>query len=133
MLAEKTRRKVVLTFTANSQINLMETHDIKVKSGCQSIPGTIDNVSTEILKLYQPALLERMVLIYVVGDGNCLYRAVSRALCGDEHQHGILRLKTILEIISNRKHYDTSMSIQLDHVNLISAFQFTRDGLECPD
>ena len=27
--------------------------------------------------------------LYVVGDGNCLYRAVSRALNGDENQHAL--------------------------------------------
>ena len=118
MMAEETGRKDVLTYTVNSQIKLLETYNVKVKTDCPNILGTIDNVSVEILKLYQPALLERLNPLYVVGDGNCVNRAVSRALSGDEIQHGLLRLKTALEIvsnkISNRKYYDTSMRTYCD-------------------
>ncbi len=42
--------------------------------------GEKDAVSVEILKMYHPAILMDLVPMSVVGDGNCLYRAVSRAL-----------------------------------------------------
>ena len=113
-LAEATGRKDILTFTANSQAKLLDTYDVDVKNSCPGDFGTVDPVSVDILKMYQPALLDRLVPLYVVGDGNCFYRAASRALCGEENQHNLLRLKTALEIILNRKYYDTSMRTYKD-------------------
>ena len=72
-----------------------------MKTSCQGDYGTVDQISVDILKMYYPALLDKPVPLYVVGDGNCLYRAVARALSGDESQHGLLRLTTALEIILN--------------------------------
>ena len=59
-------------------------------------------------------MIEEYVPLYVIGDGNCLYRAVSRALYGDENQHALLRLRTALEIISHRKFYDSKMRTYTD-------------------
>ena len=39
--------------------------------------------------------------------GNCLFRALSRGLFGDEESHLLIRLLTAIEIIQNRHHYDT--------------------------
>ncbi|MES9883125.1 MAG: hypothetical protein ABW185_19850 [Sedimenticola sp.] len=39
------------------------------------------------------------------GDGNCLYRAVSTVLSGNQNQHYLLRLLTALEIIENKDTY----------------------------
>ena len=46
--------------------------------------------------------------ISVLGDGNCMYRALSRRLIGTENHHLHVRLLTDLEIIQNRKFYDVS-------------------------
>ena len=35
--------------------------------------------------------------IQTYGDGNCLYRAMSRILCGDENMHVELRVRTFIE------------------------------------
>ena len=59
-------------------------------------------------------MLEEFNPIFVKGDGNCLYRATSRALCGDENAHQLLRLKTALELNCNRKYYDTQMGTFVD-------------------
>ena len=56
--------------------------------------------------MFHPALLNDFYPASVVGDGNCIYRAVSRALSGTENYHSLLRLKTSLEIILNRQFYD---------------------------
>ena len=45
--------------------------------------------------------------LQTLGDGNCLYRAVSLALTGSQDYHIILRLMTALELIENRQAYDT--------------------------
>ena len=49
--------------------------------------------------MFHPALLGNFYPASVVGDGNCMYRAVSRALRGTENHHVLLRLNTALEII----------------------------------
>ena len=45
--------------------------------------------------------------LQTLGDGNCLYRAVSLALTGSQDYHTTLRLMTALELIENRQTYDT--------------------------
>ena len=66
----------------------------------------VDTVSQSVLQMFHPALLNDFYPANVVGDGNCMYRAVSRALSGTENYHSLLRLKTSLEIILNRQFYD---------------------------
>ena len=44
--------------------------------------GQEDALSTHILQQLHPIMLSEHYLVYVIGDGNCLYRAVSRALFG---------------------------------------------------
>ena len=44
----------------------------------------------------------------IVGDGSCLYRAVSRGLYGHEDHHELLRLLTALEIAANKTFYDST-------------------------
>ena len=56
--------------------------------------------------MFHPALLNDFYPAHVVGDGNSMYRAVSRALNGTENYHTLLRLKTSLETILNRQFYD---------------------------
>ena len=59
-------------------------------------------------------LLEQYISLSVLGDGNCFYRAVSRALCGNESFYTLLRLKTAVEIIVNRKYYDIGRRSYVD-------------------
>ena len=76
--------------------------------------SNIDFVSHEILKMYQPIMLHQFVPLSVYGDGNCLYRAASLALFGDENSHLLLRLKSGIEVILNRKYYDNSLRSYVD-------------------
>ena len=62
-------------------------------------------------------MLEQYAPLSVLGDGNCLYRAISRSLCGNENLHTLIRLKTATEIIINRKYYDTGRRSYVDLIN----------------
>ena len=61
-----------------------------------------DDLSVTRLRTIDPLLLERYSPRFVVGDGNCLYRALSLALLGTEDCHGYLRVRTAIEISSNQ-------------------------------
>ena len=55
-MAEATGRKDILTYTANTQAKLLDTYDVKEKTSCQIEFGTVDQISVDILKMYQPSL-----------------------------------------------------------------------------
>ena len=74
---------------------------------CRKLPGARDASATALLRRHQPEILEGNVPISVVGDRNCLFRALSRGLFGDEESHLLIRLLTAIEMIQNRHHYDT--------------------------
>lgn len=46
-----------------------------------------------------------LVPMQTYGEGNCLFRAVSRILCGDETMHVELRMRTFLELCLNKNKY----------------------------
>ena len=58
--------------------------------------------------MLSPSMLNDHIPISVLGDGNCMYHALSRGLFGTENHHLHVRLLTALEIIQNRKLYDVS-------------------------
>ena len=72
------------------------------------VPGVRDIDTTIILTALQPTMLDNYVPLAVVGDGNCLYRAVSQALYGKEDKHTLLRLMTAMEIAVHHPTYDPS-------------------------
>ena len=67
-----------------------------------------DEVAIEILKMYHPVILIENVPLAVAGDGNCLYRAVSRGLFADEQYHLHIRLLAAIEIGMNSNCYDSN-------------------------
>ena len=64
--------------------------------------------SSLLLTRTQPAVLRRFVPVAVLGDGNCLFRAVSLAMYGVEHYHIVLRTLTAVEVLRHRIWYDAS-------------------------
>ena len=48
---------------------------------------------------------QNLTPIKVAGDGNCLYRAISILMCGNENQHLELRLRCVLELAQNPEYY----------------------------
>lgn len=96
-----------VTKTVHQERMIHKTYNIMLpdtKIGDQ-VSGERDPTATELLVKMQPALLEDHVPLRVLGDGNCLFRAVSRGLYGSEDNHLILRLFTALEMAENPECY----------------------------
>ena len=53
----------------------------------------------------------------VSGDGNCMYRAISLSLFGDQSHHVQLRLLTALEMLENSKYYNSQHPKFADLIN----------------
>jgi hypothetical protein len=79
-------------------------------------PGREDPTATAILAKMLPGLLEKYLPLHVLGDGNCLFRALSRAVYGHEDHHLLIRLLTALEIAEYPEVYDPR---QPDFVDLL--------------
>lgn len=76
--------------------------------------GVEDATSTRILKRFNPVVLEDSFPAVTVGDGNCFYRAVSRALKGSIVYHVLLCVYTLLEIRCFPMFYDSEHSKFVD-------------------
>ena len=108
-------KAIDLINAACSEQGLLSLYQVGIPGdSTQARVGAVDSVSQRIIELYQPALLQQYVPLSVLGDGNCFYRSISRALCGHENLHILLRLKTAIEIIVNRKYYDTERRSYVD-------------------
>ena len=113
MSLESERRNSLLTAARNEQ-KVMNTYKVCVPTIDNVTDHEIDLQSQSVLQMFHPALLGDFYPASVVGDGNCMYRAVSRALSGTENHHVLLRLNTALEIILNRQYYDTKSKTYKD-------------------
>ena len=106
---------IYLINAACSEQGLLSLYHVKVpKDSSEVLAGVVDSASQKIIQIYQAVLLEQYVPLSVLGDGNRFYRAVSRALRGNESLHILLRLKTAIEIIVSRKYYDTGRRSYVD-------------------
>ena len=94
----------------------MQTYDVSLPDVTTCASYQLDDVSSDILKIFHPAILQETMPVKTRGDGNCLYRAVSKAITGDERSHVLLRLMTVLELVDNRAFYDCD---HRKHVDLI--------------
>ena len=65
-------------------------------------------MAVKVLSMLSPSMLNDHIHLSVLGDGDCMYRALYRGLFGTENHHLHVRLLTALEIIQNRKLYDDS-------------------------
>ena len=79
----------------------MKTHILNYKE-----PSNIDEVSRALLERLNPGLLQAVMPIKIIGDGNCLFRAASIAAYGDETKHTDLRHRVFLEMKENPKWYN---------------------------
>ncbi len=66
----------------------------------------VDLVSFGILKAFHLIMLDEFVPYSIVGDGNCLYRAVSYAWYSDQKYHIHLGLLASIEMIIQHNYYD---------------------------
>ncbi|XP_035659254.1 uncharacterized protein LOC118404294 [Branchiostoma floridae] len=111
--------------TARRERLLLENYKValpdRIEFDHESLPGTPDEVSIHILDAMEPIVLMDHCPVFVRGDGNCLYRAVSRALYGDEKKHLHIRLLTCLEMIKFPEFYDANSP---NYKNLIGSDVF---------
>ena len=116
------RKKSSLEAAAKNEIKLLDFHKVSLPcidgSSLNYDLNDIDAVSMEILLKYHPAYIEENVPLTIVGDGNCLYRAVSRKMTGSELYHKVLRLEAALELIIFREKYDPSSKNKLPFVSV---------------
>ncbi|XP_061182449.1 uncharacterized protein LOC133194848 isoform X2 [Saccostrea echinata] len=91
-----------LKMTVSSESLLLETYGVKIPKQTNPSDQTVDEVSRDILKQFHPAILSAVFPAKTVGDGNCMYRAVSRAMTGSESHHVHFRLLTAIEILQNK-------------------------------
>ena len=66
--------------------------------------------SSKLLERCAPLMLEQWTPVSTVGDGNCLFRAVSTALYGVQEHHAHLRMLASLEIGCNPAYYEPTHS-----------------------
>ena len=78
------------------------------RSDFSHLSGCLDSTSLRIQQMFQPAIAQQYSPRSVVGDGYCLYRAVSLSCYGTKEHHLYLRLLTALEILQYRDHYDVT-------------------------
>ena len=73
------------------------------------VQSDVDDVSVNVLWKFQPVILEDAYPAKVAADGNCLYRAVSKAITGHEGFYILLRILTLLEILMYPIFYDSDL------------------------
>ncbi|XP_069159457.1 vertnin-like [Procambarus clarkii] len=70
---------------------------------CIKVPANVefseDKTAAEILKSCGRQTINSRMPVRVKGDGNCLFNAISLAVCGDETRSGEIRARTTIEII----------------------------------
>ena len=99
----------LVTGAAEREQLLLDTYQVTLppKSPKMSLHvHPLCNTAVEILKRYQPSVLEYYTPISVQGDGNCFYRALSLAFWGTQEHHEQLRLRITIEMMLHRDHYD---------------------------
>lgn len=77
-------------------------------------PGLRASLRLDFSKQMHPAMLEDRRPLQVIEDGNCFYRALSRALYGHEEFHLLLRLLILLEIGLYPRLYDYERRSNID-------------------
>lgn len=94
---------------AKSEQKLLQTYGvgIQIQDSLLYSSSQIDQQTVRILDMFHPIMNTDYCPLTTIGDGNCLYRAVSLAVTGSQEHHNLLRLKTALELILNRQSYDT--------------------------
>jgi hypothetical protein len=79
---------------------------------------TVETRFDEIIELNNLSCLvpNTLVPVRVSGDGNCLYRAFSVLLFGDEQYHHTLRFLVVSVLIENKKYFESLLGIK-DELN----------------
>ena len=78
--------------------------------------GDIASIAILILRFFHPVILNSHVPCQVVVDGNCLFRALSRAIYGYKDEYCRLILFVALDILKNRELYDPMHIIFINYI-----------------
>ena len=118
-LQQKKATKFKIDIAAKNEVKLLEFHKVGLPTSNTTSyePSDIDGVSVDILLKYHPAYLEENVPLKTIGDGNCLYRAISKHMTGSEMYHKLIRLETALELIVFRDKYDHNSKTKHDFLS----------------
>ena len=65
----------------------------------------VDNVSVKVLKECYRKTHRDLIPIFTIGDGNCLTRAVSKALYGKDDCWAEIRYRILVELITKKKEF----------------------------
>ena len=103
---ETSRFSAVQRLSTEIQTTRYTTHVDTSQVGSVNMPrALVDETARSILSenktcsAFQP--------IITTGDGNCLFNAASRSICGNERMASELRLRTSLELINNQEFYSS--------------------------
>ena len=107
---------------------MMATVNHMMATTSRKLPGVRDTAANVLVRSYQLDILEYSAPS-TIGDGNCLFPALSRGLFDDEDSHELIRLLTAIEIIKYRHHYDTPDSQYCDSVQDVRLLHDSYDEL----
>ena len=91
-----------------ASVNQSQEEESKHQIPNSDVTNQLDVVSKLILEVTDPRMLESVVPCKTTPDGNCLFRAASIAVYGDESKHVELRKKVFNEMKNNPQWYDKS-------------------------
>ena len=107
---ETSRFSAVQRLPAEIQTTRYTTHVDTSQVGSVNMPhALVDETARSILSenktcsAFQP--------IITTGDGDCLFNAASRSICGNERMASELRLRTSLELINNKEFYSSHPAV----------------------
>ena len=87
-LALGQQKSASLILVAKNETKLLDNQKVTLPTtdvaSLHQQTNDIDNVSMEIMLKYHPAYTEENIALRTVGDGNCLYRTISKNLTGTE-------------------------------------------------
>ncbi|GFR68042.1 hypothetical protein ElyMa_005598800 [Elysia marginata] len=96
-------RKTVLLDAARSEVMLLQTYAVQppneVNNSQCALSDEVDEIAVQILNKFHPVINTTHVPISIISNGNCLFRAVSKALYGSDEYHTYIRLLAVLETI----------------------------------
>ena len=96
-----------MVFNQNiASVSPSQKEESKQQMSYSEIMYQLDDVSKLIFEVTDPGMVESVIPCKTTPDGNCLFRAASIAVYGDETKHVELRQKVFNEMRDNPNWYD---------------------------
>lgn len=85
--------------TINKQLeNLCSYSIIKRREIFANNSDSVDDISSNLLRCFSKVDQTELRPIEIRGDGNCLFRAISKSIYGQQEAHAEIRYRTIVEL-----------------------------------